>query len=128
MFPTISDSDKVVLYKTQDVERDDVIIFQRGDKILCKRVVGLGGDIVLTCKTGALIETAPNTFQSLNDNEYVLPWLANCGKPTIHKRVPQGHVFVLGDNRRFSGDSRHFGPVPIESVIGKVVWVLGREL
>lgn len=35
--------------------------------------------------------------------------------------VPVGHVYVVGDNKKRSFDSRHFGPIPIESIIGRVI-------
>jgi signal peptidase I len=44
--------------------------------------------------------------------------------------VPPGHVFVLGDNRQNSSDSRAWGPVPLENVVGEVAyiwWSSGRD-
>ena len=48
------------------------------------------------------------------------PYLTSTGGKDIAQRVvPPLHIFVVGDNRQFSNDSRNFGPVPIENVIGR---------
>ena len=49
------------------------------------------------------------------------------GGPQSKVTVPRGHCWVLGDNRLHSRDSRRFGPVPLVSVVGRVIWRLGPE-
>lgn len=49
------------------------------------------------------------------------------GVPHSKVIVPQGHCWVLGDNRSVSRDSRRFGPVPLAYLLGKIIWRLGPE-
>ena len=49
------------------------------------------------------------------------------GAPDSKVIVPRGYCWTLGDNRSVSRDSRHFGPVPLVSVMGKIMWRLGPE-
>lgn len=104
-------------------ERGDVVVLSppegaTADKPYIKRVIGLPGD----------------TFAIRDDNVYingielVEPYLdsgtvtENCRELCGPLEVPEGSVVVLGDNRSHSEDSRFFGFVPIENIIGKA-WI-----
>ncbi len=124
-------------YTLHGVHRGDVVVFDRpptwhvSEPHLVKRVIGLPGDR-LTVRGGKLY---------VNGLELDEPYLdPNCGpmtslgesprKPTkSYGPVPKGDVFVLGDNRCDSSDSRAFGPVPESDIVGRafiIVWPLGR--
>ncbi len=100
-------------------ERGQIVVFQPvagpGDIPLIKRVIGLPGDEVLV-RDGQVW---------LNGERLDEPYLN--GLPTGCRRycgplvVPPGHYFVMGDNRPNSFDSRGFGPVNQEQIIGRVV-------
>ena len=129
MFPTLHKDDRVLVnklsYDLHEVNRGDVIVFerlpdQRGDiKDLIKRVVALAGDQV-EARDGALyVNDAPV------DEPYLAPGVETSNLDA--QTVPAGHVFVLGDNRGDSRDSRFFGPLPEELIIGRAfvkVWPL----
>jgi signal peptidase I len=124
-------------YDLHGVHRGDVVVFDRpstwqvAEPHLIKRVIGLPGD-VLTVRRDRLY---------VNGWELVEPYLApSCGPlsslgeaPTAPRDrygpVPAGDVFVMGDNRCDSADSRAFGPVPESDIIGRafvIVWPLSR--
>jgi len=102
--------------------RGDVVVINRPEEktLLVKRVVALPGETVAVCGGQVFINGQP-----LEE-----AWPVRPGGPDYPRtRVPDGHVFVLGDNREESRDSRFFGPVPIEQVGGQVkliVWPLDQ--
>jgi signal peptidase I len=106
----------------------DVVVFKRPPheeaaaiKDLIKRVIGLPGDTV-SAEDGALY---------LNGKRLREPYLEPGTRTVIDSAVtvPAGKVFVMGDNRTQSRDSRFFGPITIKSIIGKAfirVWPPNR--
>jgi signal peptidase I len=88
---------------------------------LIKRVIGLGGDRVACCDSAGRITV---NGVSVDESELLKPDVA----PSLSEfdvLVPDGEIWVMGDNRPNSGDSRVHGPVPVADVVGRtfaVVW------
>lgn len=82
-----------------------------------KRVVAVGGEEVVLSEAGVSVDGARL------DEPYVHPGSSLRDTPPVV--VPEGHVYVLGDWRNRSSDSRSYGPVPLELVEGKVIHVTG---
>lgn len=91
---------------SKDAERHDAWV---------KRVIGLPGD-TLEFKNGHVWRNGKELEET-----YTKEPTMNYSQ-TAPVVVPEGHVFVMGDNRNHSSDSRFIGPVPIVNVIGKVVY------
>ena len=126
MVPTVEVGDIAVANKLDDEpDRGDIIIFKGndvwGDKDYIKRVIGLPGDQVGGCAPdGSLLVNGKPTWEDyINDD-------SGCDFPTI--TVPTDTVWVMGDNRLNSADSRHYsmdngkfttnGAVPMDNIIG----------
>lgn len=119
MAPTLKNGETVLLYRTQKVEKGDLIGFYYGGRVLLKRVIGCPGDQIGIDGDGNV---------SVNGEEADEPYLQekSLGKCELDfpYRVPEGTFFVLGDNRAVSIDSRlrSIGSVESEQIVGKVVF------
>lgn len=105
-----------ISYRFHLPQRGDVVIVdQPGDEVsLIKRVVGLPGETVEVRKG--------HTF--INGEALDEPWITHFGGPGYPAaQIPAGHVFIMGDNRPNSRDSRHIGPVPIERITNRARFV-----
>ncbi len=120
MQPTLHDGEFVLVnklaYKLGQPHYGDVIVFQFPRNInqeYIKRIIGLPGDHI-RIKGGQVIVNE----EALNE-----PYIA--APPTYQSEwtVPEGSLFVLGDNRNNSSDSHNWGPVPTEYVVGKAIFV-----
>lgn len=95
---------------------------------LVKRVVGLPGERISFRDRRVWIEGRPLAEPYLTAGTQTMPWPGQREKPTV-RLIPAGSIFVLGDNRQDSTDSRHFGFVALREVIGCAilgVWPLER--
>jgi signal peptidase I len=140
MEPTLEKGDRVLVnklsYDLHDVNRGDVIVFELdpdevgadGIKDLIKRVVGLPGDVIETRDGVVYVDDQPLDEPYLADGT-TTGSPSDGQNPGIERQtVPDGHVYVLGDNRSNSADSRYRGPIPIESIVGRafvLVWPPG---
>ncbi len=142
MEPTLNIGDRVLVnklaYDFHDVNRGDLVVFDRpanesgGVPDLIKRVIALSGetiqfrDGIIYVDNRRLDEPyQPPGFQT-SGLSLTNAGAALCGGADVCT-VPEGHVFVMGDNRNDSRDSRFFGPIPEDAIIGRAflrVWPL----
>lgn len=116
MQQTLSSGDQVmvnkIIYKFRDPQPGEVIVFHNKDnRELIKRIIGLPGETV----------EAKDNRLFVNGKEIKEPYLTSSTKTIDFApvKVPNGKVFVLGDNRSNSTDSRSLGPISISEIIGK---------
>jgi signal peptidase I len=117
MNPTLQDGEYVLVskvsYKLGQPQRGDIIVFEfpggQPAQDLIKRVVGLPGDI---------IEIRDRTVY-INGQQINEPYIAAEPLYSGIWEVPDGFLFVLGDNRNDSSDSHAWGMLPVGNVIGK---------
>jgi signal peptidase I len=119
MVPTLRVGDRVLvnkfIYRFTEPERGDIVVFQSvegGGEDLIKRVVGVPGDEISVRGGRLFVNGEPQRDPYVNKK---FPDTSSSA-PTS---VPQGHVFVMGDNRANSRDSRYFGTVPQRNIEGE---------
>lgn len=119
MTPVISDGDIVAVLRGSGFERGDVIAFYYNNKVLVKRVVAFGGEVVDIDSRGNIYVN-----NELLDEPYLTERdMGNCDI-RLPYQVPDGKYFVLGDHRSTSQDSRSviIGPVAEEQILGRLVF------
>lgn len=110
-------------YKFRSPQRGDVVVFKspkNPDIEYIKRIIGLPGDKIMVQNGEVYVNDKLMNENYISDKTNV--WEGGFIKNSIPIIVPEGELFVLGDNRPRSSDSREFGPIPIESVIGQVFY------
>lgn len=136
MMPTLVDGDRMIVNKLGDLERFDIVVFHAPEgKDYIKRVIGLPGDYIEYKDDQLYINGEPidepylDEYKSqLTEGTLTQDFTLQDIDPTIDV-IPEGYVFVMGDNRRYSKDSRHIGIVSEEKIIGKtniVFWPLSE--
>jgi len=148
MEPTLKINDRVLVIKDTivplDIDSGDIVVFYNTDTeysenllneyltglqiwnigninnqknaAIIKRVVGVGGDTVEILKNGEVF---------VNDNKFII---LNINEGVNFKRetflIPENEIFVLGDNRPNSQDSRYIGTIPVNNIIGKPIYLI----
>ncbi|MDT0441086.1 signal peptidase I [Streptomyces johnsoniae] len=135
MAPSVTSGDRVLAQRIDggDVRRGDVVVFRDtsfGESLMIKRVVGIGGDTVACCdERGRLTVDGEPVDERYLDEEY------GAAPSGFEAEVPEGELFLLGDDRADSLDSRSLlsetsaGTVPLDAVSARVeatVWPLDR--
>ncbi len=143
MLPTLQIGERIVVdklaYKLGPVHRGDVVVFSRPPleqanfKDLVKRVIGLPGETIASVDGRITIDGRP----------LAEPWLPTPPPPSLPSnvaepfslqhpfRIPAGEYYVMGDNRTDSADSRYFGPIPADIIVGRMAfkaWPLAPEV
>ena len=153
MIPTIEINDRVMVsklaYRFGEPQRGDIVVFRSpyaddldGETIpeavirnvleaigirtaatddFIKRVIAVGGETIEIRDNHVVIDGTPI------DEPYLPPGTVMPDEDPV--RIPEGMVFVMGDNRSHSSDSRRFGPIPVSDILGKAViriWPLDR--
>ena len=140
MMPTLENGDRMVVnkigYMVGEPDRFDIVVFHAPEqKNYIKRVIGLPGDHIEFKNDQLLIngKEVPEPYLDQYKSEITEGTLTDDftieETPAQVKEIPEGYIFVMGDNRRFSKDSRHIGLVAIDEVIGNtslVFWPLNE--
>lgn len=137
MLPTLENGDRMIVnkieYQIQEPERYDIVVFHAPEeKDFIKRIIGLPGENIAYQNDQLYIDgdVVPEPYLEAYKQElaagtltedFTLEELFNIEK------IPEDYVFVMGDNRRASKDSRYIGVIPIDEIIGTtngVFWPL----
>ncbi len=135
MMPAIHVGDRIMIhtrqYRKQLPKRGDIVLFTSpvgGSKDFIKRIVGLEGELIeLKDKVVFINGTRLEEPYVVHLHAASFPAQATPRDNMGPVKIPVGQVFVMGDNRDYSHDSRFFGPVPIKTIVGKALYLFWAE-
>jgi len=118
MAPTLKKSDYIggFTIAPSDLQRDDIVVFIRGSEsdYYIKRVIGLPGESI-----GLFFGKV-----YIDGRKFDEPYVVNLGSENFGPiKIPEGHIFLMGDNRTNSVDSRSFGPVPMDRILTRASFI-----
>jgi signal peptidase I len=127
MEPNYENGDYLIIdelsYRLRNPERGEVIVFRYpGDTTqrYIKRIIGLPGETVEIKNGQVTIYKTDSTTETLNELSYLDSNIKTLAFGSERTALGTGEYFVLGDNRLVSSDSRRWGIVPKDNIIGKV--------
>ena len=114
MRKTLEDGDILLLYKMAKIERFDIVVLNESDdkEIIIKRIIGLPGETV------QIKDNAIYVNDVLLEDDYAYGDTSNYDKIILG----EDEYFILGDNRLISKDSRYFGPIKKDDIMGEAVF------
>ena len=128
MNPTLNEGDIIItnkfIYRFKSIERNDVVVISQDEKYMIKRIVGLPGETVEYQNNNVLIngKAYKETFTNSETEDFTIQDLG-------YDVIPEDMYLVLGDNRENSLDSRTFGLISKNQIIGKVwirIWPISK--
>ncbi len=128
MNPTLNEGDIIItnkfIYRFKSIERNDVVVISQDEKYMIKRIVGLPGEKVEYQNNDVLIngKAYKETFTNSETEDFTIQDLG-------YDVIPEDMYLVLGDNRENSLDSRTFGLISKNQIIGKAwikIWPISK--
>ncbi len=114
MYPTLQDQDIMILnkvaYRLNDVNRFDIVVLLEDEEYLVKRIIGLPGETIEYSNNELIVNGKVVEENFLNEDTETYDF----GSITLG----ENEYFVCGDNRTYSRDSRLFGPITEDQIIG----------
>lgn len=118
MNPSFNDGDLMITINTKKVDINDIVVVNSRtlDEYLVKRVIGVGGDHI-EIRNSTLYRNGVPLYESYVSTQ---TWCKE--SDTLDVIVPEGHIFIMGDNRVNSMDSRAIGSIPVSDIYGRVIF------
>lgn len=114
---TLFDGDKIWVNRCKAPKENDIVVFKRNGNYLIKRVIAVSGDSIKIENGLLYIKRAGESEYSLKEEDYIKEPMTN-KKDMTETVISEDCIFVMGDNRNVSYDSRDFGEISTKDCVG----------